>query len=38
MQARIMVFKNLRQHFIERDYDFRHFSVETQSKDAKQVK
>jgi hypothetical protein len=36
MQARIMVFKNLRQHFIERDYDFKHFSVETQqSKDAK---
>jgi len=38
MQARLMLFKNLRQHFIERDYDFKHFSVETQSKDAKQVK
>lgn len=36
MQARIMVFKNLRQRFTERDYDFKHFSVEAQqSKDAK---
>ena len=36
MQARIMVFKNLRQRFTERDYDFKHFSVEAQqSKDPK---
>jgi hypothetical protein len=38
MQARLLLFKNLRQHFIERDYDFKRFSVETeQSKDAKPV-
>ncbi len=38
MQARVLVFKNLRQHYIERDYDFKRFSVETQqSKDAKPV-
>jgi hypothetical protein len=36
MQARLLVFKNLRQHFTEREYDFKRFSVETdQSKDAK---
>jgi len=29
MQARVLVFKNMRQHFTERDYDFKHFSVET---------
>ena len=39
MQARVLVFKNLRQHYIERDYDFKRFSVETQqSKDAKPVR
>ena len=38
MQARLLIFKNLRQHFIEREYDFKHFSVETeQQKDAKPV-
>ena len=38
MQARVLVFKNLRQHFLERDYDFKRFSVDTQqSKDAKPV-
>jgi hypothetical protein len=36
MQARLLLFKNLRQHFIERDYDFKQFRVETQqTKDAK---
>ncbi len=38
MQVRLLVFKNLRQHYFERDYDFKRFSVETwQSKDAKPV-
>jgi hypothetical protein len=38
MQARLLLFKNMRQHYTERDYDFKHFSVETQqSKDAKPV-
>jgi len=38
MQARLLVFKNLRQHYTERDYDFKRFSVETQQgKDAKPV-
>jgi hypothetical protein len=38
MQARVLMVKNLRQHFLERDYDFKHFSVETQqSKDAKAI-
>jgi hypothetical protein len=36
MQARLLMFKNLRQHFNERNYDFKRFSVETQqNKDAK---
>jgi hypothetical protein len=36
MQARLLVFKNLRQHFVEREYDFKRFSVDTeQQKDAK---
>jgi hypothetical protein len=34
MQARLLMFKNMRQHYAERDYDFKRFSVETQqSKD-----
>jgi hypothetical protein len=38
MQARLLLFKNMRQHYTERDYDFKRFSVETQqSKDAKMV-
>jgi len=38
MQARLLMFKNLRRHYFERDYDFKRFSVETrQSKDAKPV-
>jgi hypothetical protein len=38
MQARVLLVRNLRQHFIERDYDFKHFSVDTlQQKDAKVV-
>ena len=38
MQARVLLLKNLRQHYIERDYDFKHFSVDTQqTKDAKAV-
>jgi len=35
MQARLLLVKNLRQHFVERDYDYKRFKVETQSKDAK---
>ncbi len=37
VQARLLMFKNLRQHFRERDYDYRRFKVETQqqTKDAK---
>jgi hypothetical protein len=35
MQARVLLVKNLRQHFIERDYDYKRFRVETQqAKDA----
>jgi hypothetical protein len=35
MQARVLLLKNFRQHFIERDYDFKRFRVETQQpKDA----
>jgi hypothetical protein len=38
MQARLLLVKNLRQHFVERNYDYKHFSVETQQvKDAKVV-
>jgi hypothetical protein len=38
MQARLLMVKNLRQHFSERDYDFKRFRVETQQpKDAKVV-
>jgi hypothetical protein len=38
MQARLLMVKNLRQHFVERDYDYKRFSVETQQvKDAKVV-
>jgi len=29
MQARVLVFKNMRQRFKERDYDFKRFSVDT---------
>jgi len=36
MVARVLLVKNLRQHFIERDYDYKRFKVETQqTKDAK---
>jgi hypothetical protein len=39
VQARILLLKNLRQHFVERDYDYKRFRVETeQLKDAKLVK
>jgi hypothetical protein len=38
MQARLLLFKNLRQRYTERDYDFKRFSVEAQQeKDAKPV-
>jgi hypothetical protein len=38
IQARVLLFKNLRQHVIERDYDYKRFSVETQqSKDASAI-
>ena len=36
IQARLLLFKNLRQHFTERDFDFKRFRVEAQQqKDAK---
>lgn len=36
MQARLLLFKSLHQHVLERDYDFKRFSVTTQQpKDAK---
>jgi hypothetical protein len=39
VQARIVLVKSMRQHFIERSYDYKRFSVETQqNKDAKVVK
>jgi len=35
MQARVLLVKNMRQHFVERDYDYKRFQVETQqAKDA----
>jgi hypothetical protein len=35
VQARLLLLKNLRQHFIERDYDYKRFKVEAQqTKDA----
>jgi hypothetical protein len=38
MQARLMLLKGVRQHFTERDYDFKHFSVDAQQgKNAKAV-
>lgn len=36
VQARVLVVKNMRQHFTERDYDYKRFSVDAQQgKDAK---
>jgi len=36
MQARVLLFKNMRQHFVERDYDYKRFKVETeQGREAK---
>ena len=36
MQARVLLVKNLRQHFVERDFDYKRFRVEAQqSKEAK---
>ena len=38
VQARLLMVKNLREHYIERDSNFQRFHVETQqSKDAKTV-
>jgi hypothetical protein len=38
VQLRLLLVKGIRQHFIERDYDFKRFHVETQQgKDAKAV-
>jgi hypothetical protein len=38
LQARLLMVKGIRQHFIERDYDFKRFHVEAQQeKDAKAV-
>jgi hypothetical protein len=34
VQARVLLLKNVRQHFVERDADYKRFRVETQSKDA----
>ena len=30
VQARVLLLKNLRQHFVEKDYDYKRFKVETQ--------
>lgn len=30
VQARVLLVKNMRQHFVERDYDYKRFKVETQ--------
>lgn len=38
VQARVLLVKNLRQHFIEKDYDYKRFTVETQGKDAQAAK
>ena len=38
MQARVLLFKNLRQHFVESDYDYKRFTVETQGKDVPAAK
>jgi hypothetical protein len=36
MQARLPMVKNVRQHFVEHDFDYKRFRVETQQgKDAK---
>jgi hypothetical protein len=36
MQARVLMLKNVRQHFVERDYDYKRFHVDAQqTKDAK---
>jgi hypothetical protein len=38
LQLRVVLVKGIRQHFTERDYDYKHFSVDTQQgKDAKVV-
>lgn len=38
MQARVLLLKNMREHFTERDFDYKRFKVETQeAKDAKVV-
>jgi hypothetical protein len=38
LQARVLLLKNMRAHFVERDYDYKRFRVETQeAKDAKVV-
>jgi hypothetical protein len=38
VQARVLLLKNMRQHFTERDYDYKRFRVDTQqSKDAQVV-
>jgi hypothetical protein len=39
MQAKVLMLKNMRQHFLERDYDYKVFSVDAQQqKDAKLAK
>lgn len=37
MQARVLLLKNYRQRFVERDYDYKRFSVETQQVKAAKV-
>ncbi len=35
VQARILLLKNIRQHVMERDYDYKRFHVETQHQEEK---
>jgi hypothetical protein len=37
MQARVLLLKNLRQHIIERDYDYKRFTVEAQQANSAKV-
>jgi hypothetical protein len=37
VQARVLLFKNMRQHFVERDYDYKVFSVHAQQQEDTKV-
>jgi len=37
VQARVLLIKNMRQHFVERDYDYKRFKVETQQAGAAKI-